>query len=257
MSDLCAPPLEPLILQPKDKANLTEWFQSLWCTTFNSKAVPCLTEKALQDDEGVCGDCIDAHSVLSWQRLLTSLQTSLIGIPITAEPLASRWTWTAAPSVMGKSCWALTWRSPSGWITVLLQLVHSPARTPPVIMFSWLPLYKSSLIWCTSVFVVFMKVFNLLTSTVSVVINGRESLFNPAQSFMVPCGKNILPWCVEVVDFQLISVNEKCLLGFLPGSSSVHTGHAYSIRNVAAQPAVLYFTRIFSESSGWRGQLKR
>lgn len=61
VSDLCAPPLEPLILQPKDKANLTEWFQSLWCTTFNSKEIPCLTEKALQDDVGVCSDFIDAH----------------------------------------------------------------------------------------------------------------------------------------------------------------------------------------------------
>ncbi|KAJ4925070.1 hypothetical protein JOQ06_017808 [Pogonophryne albipinna] len=56
-------------------------------------------------------------------------------------------------------------------------------------------------------------VFNLLTSSVSVTINGRESHFNPGKSFMVPCGS------------------------------------AYSIQNVCAQPAVLYFTRIISESS--------
>lgn len=36
-SDLCAPPLKPLILQPKDKANLIEWFKSLWSTTIDSK----------------------------------------------------------------------------------------------------------------------------------------------------------------------------------------------------------------------------
>ncbi|XP_034056347.1 titin-like isoform X6 [Gymnodraco acuticeps] len=55
-------------------------------------------------------------------------------------------------------------------------------------------------------------VFNLLTSSVSVTINGRESRFNPGKSFMVPCGS------------------------------------AYSIQNVCAQPAVLYFTRMITES---------
>ncbi|KAI4806461.1 hypothetical protein KUCAC02_017286 [Chaenocephalus aceratus] len=56
-------------------------------------------------------------------------------------------------------------------------------------------------------------VFNLLTSSVSVTINKRESHFNPGKSFMVPCGS------------------------------------AYSIQNVYAEPAVLYFTRIISERS--------
>ncbi|TMS16624.1 hypothetical protein E3U43_013917 [Larimichthys crocea] len=37
-SDLCRPPLKPMILQPKDKANLTEWFQSLWSSTVNNGA---------------------------------------------------------------------------------------------------------------------------------------------------------------------------------------------------------------------------
>ncbi|KAM7390439.1 hypothetical protein PAMA_008547 [Pampus argenteus] len=55
-------------------------------------------------------------------------------------------------------------------------------------------------------------VFNLLTSSVSVTINCNESRFNPGQSFMVQCG------------------------------------HAYSIQNLAAQPAVLYYTRILAES---------
>lgn len=36
-----------------------------------------------------------------------------------------------------------------------------------------------------------LQVFNLLTSSVRVIINGSESHFNPAQSFLVPCGKNI------------------------------------------------------------------
>ncbi|XP_074549862.1 uncharacterized protein LOC141807632 isoform X2 [Halichoeres trimaculatus] len=36
MSDLCAPPLKPLVLQPKDKANLTEWFKYLWSATVDS-----------------------------------------------------------------------------------------------------------------------------------------------------------------------------------------------------------------------------
>ncbi|KAM9333335.1 uncharacterized protein KZ484_018354 isoform 2-T3 [Pholidichthys leucotaenia] len=31
--DFCAPPLKPLVLQPKDRANLTEWFKTLWCST--------------------------------------------------------------------------------------------------------------------------------------------------------------------------------------------------------------------------------
>ncbi|CAJ1082132.1 uncharacterized protein si:ch211-161h7.4 isoform X2 [Xyrichtys novacula] len=56
------------------------------------------------------------------------------------------------------------------------------------------------------------SVFNLLTSSVCVTINGSESRFNPGQSFMVPCG------------------------------------NAYSIENVSSQPAVMCFTRILAES---------
>lgn len=36
-SDLCGPPLKPLTLQPKDKANLSLWFKSLWSITADSK----------------------------------------------------------------------------------------------------------------------------------------------------------------------------------------------------------------------------
>lgn len=55
-------------------------------------------------------------------------------------------------------------------------------------------------------------VFNLLTSSVSVTVDCNETRFNPGRSFMVECG------------------------------------HAYSIQNLTAQPAVLCFTRILEES---------
>lgn len=56
-------------------------------------------------------------------------------------------------------------------------------------------------------------VFNLLTGSVSVEVDCSKSLYNAGQSFMVP------------------------------------PGHAYSIHNVNAQPAVLYFTRVFTDDS--------
>ncbi|KAK2859504.1 hypothetical protein Q5P01_004124 [Channa striata] len=55
-------------------------------------------------------------------------------------------------------------------------------------------------------------VFNLLTSSVKVVINGKESCIDAGQGFTVECG------------------------------------NAYSIQNMYAQPAVLYFTRILTEN---------
>lgn len=36
-SDLCGPPLRALTLQPKDKANLSLWFKSLWSLNADSK----------------------------------------------------------------------------------------------------------------------------------------------------------------------------------------------------------------------------
>ncbi|XP_061777276.1 microtubule-associated protein futsch [Nerophis ophidion] len=55
-------------------------------------------------------------------------------------------------------------------------------------------------------------VFNLLTSSIKVSINTQESFFHAGQSFMVPCG------------------------------------HAYSLHNLVAMPAVLTFTRMVAES---------
>lgn len=54
-------------------------------------------------------------------------------------------------------------------------------------------------------------VFNLLTSSVSVVVDCNKSHYSAGQSFMVP------------------------------------PGHAYSVHNLNAQPAVLYFTRFFTD----------
>ncbi|XP_055784121.1 serine/arginine repetitive matrix protein 1 isoform X2 [Salvelinus fontinalis] len=56
-------------------------------------------------------------------------------------------------------------------------------------------------------------VYNLLTSSVSVTINGKENHYNPGQTFMVPCG------------------------------------HAYSLHNLTQEPAALLFTRMLAESS--------
>ncbi|KAL1006236.1 hypothetical protein UPYG_G00069590 [Umbra pygmaea] len=56
-------------------------------------------------------------------------------------------------------------------------------------------------------------VYNLLTSFVSVTINGQKTHYNPGQTFMVECG------------------------------------HAYSLHNLTQEPAALHFTRILVESS--------
>lgn len=143
VSDLCAPPLEPLALQPKDKGNLSEWFRSLWSVESGADVTPdqfdwyCYQGRAF----GIHVD-LNSGSFCSGKMLLGSY--------------------------MKKPLW-----------------VDHSATT----------------------------VFHLVTSSVNVVINGSGSRFHPAQAFVVPCG------------------------------------HAYSIQNVSAQPAVLYFTRIFSESS--------
>ncbi|XP_044031705.1 uncharacterized protein si:ch211-161h7.4 isoform X2 [Siniperca chuatsi] len=145
VSDLCAPPLKPLILQPKDKANLTEWFKSLWSATVDngSEITPDQFDWYFYQGRAI-GFLVDLNcgSICNGKILLGSY--------------------------MKKPLW-----------------VDHSATT----------------------------VFNLLTSSVSVTIDGSESRFNPGQSFMVKCG------------------------------------HAYSIQNVTAQPAVLYFTRILAESS--------
>lgn len=144
-SDLCAPPLKPLILHLKDKANLTEWFKSLWSTTGDNAP-------------GITPDQFDWYF---HQGRALGFQVDLnCGSICNGKILLG--------SYMKKPLW-----------------VDHSATT----------------------------VFNLLTSSVSVTIDGSVSRYYPGQSYMVPCG------------------------------------HAYSIQNVTAQPAVLYFTRIFAESS--------
>ncbi|XP_010751326.3 nucleolar and coiled-body phosphoprotein 1 isoform X1 [Larimichthys crocea] len=144
-SDLCRPPLKPMILQPKDKANLTEWFQSLWSSTVNNGAE-------------ITPDQFDWYF---YQGRAFGLQVDLNQGSICNGKIL-------LGSYMKKPLW----------------VDHSATA-----------------------------VFNVLTSSVSVIIDTRESRFNPGQSFMVP------------------------------------HGHAYSIQNVCALPAVLYFTRVLAESS--------
>ncbi|XP_023122063.2 uncharacterized protein si:ch211-161h7.4 isoform X1 [Amphiprion ocellaris] len=144
VSDLCGPPLKPLVLQRKDKANLTEWFKSLWSTVADNSAdiTPDLFDWYFYQDR-----------VIGFQADLNS----------------------------GSIC--------NGKI-----LLGSHAKKP-----LWVDHSATT-------------VFNLLTSSVNVIIDGSESHLSPGQSFMVECG------------------------------------HAYSIQNATAQPAVLYFTQILAES---------
>nr|XP_029135512.1 microtubule-associated protein futsch-like isoform X1 [Labrus bergylta] len=143
-SDLCAPPLKPLILQPKDKANLAEWFKCLWSASV---------------DKGP--EVSPEH--FDWYFY----QGRAIGFMVDLN---------------------------SGTICSGKILLGSYMKKP-----LWVDHSATS-------------VFHLLTSSVSVAIDGSESRFNPGQSFMVPCG------------------------------------HAYCIENVSRQPAVLYFTRVLTES---------
>ncbi|KAM3593213.1 uncharacterized protein V6R79_007819 [Siganus canaliculatus] len=145
VSDLCGPPLKPLILQPKDKANLKEWFKSLWSTSVD-----------------------DAPEITPEQFDWYFHQGRAIGFQVDQN--------------CGTIC--------SGKI-----LLGSYMKKP-----LWVDHSATT-------------VFNLLTSSVSVTINGSESRYHPGQAFMVPCG------------------------------------HAYSIQNTTSQPAVLYFTRVLAESS--------
>ncbi|XP_060949863.1 claspin [Limanda limanda] len=145
VSDLCAPPLKPLVLQPEDKAHLTEMFKTLWPST--------------EDD-----DCEISPDYFDWyfyQGKVCGFQVDLNCSSICNGKLL-------LGSYMKKPLW-----------------VDHSATT----------------------------VFNILTSSVAVIIDGRKSHFHPGQAFMV------------------------------------QSGHAYSLNNVTAQPAVLYFTRILADSS--------
>ncbi|XP_034717628.1 uncharacterized protein si:ch211-161h7.4 [Etheostoma cragini] len=145
LSDLCGPPLKRLVLQPQDKANLREWFKSLW---------------PIPDDKSpdITPDHFDWYSHKG--RAIGFLVDLNCGSFCSGKILLG--------SYMKKPLW-----------------VDHSATTA----------------------------FNLLSSSVSVTINGENLRFYPGPSFMVPCG------------------------------------HAYSIQNITAQPAVLHFTRILSESS--------
>ncbi|XP_055006762.1 uncharacterized protein si:ch211-161h7.4 [Boleophthalmus pectinirostris] len=146
-SDLCAPPLRPLVLQPKDKVNLQDWLKSLWPITDHKQRGPEITP---DDFEWHCyqgralGVMVDLHSgsICNGKMLLGSF--------------------------MKKPLW-----------------VDHSATT----------------------------VFSLLTSSVSLIVDCNKSCYSAGQSFMVP------------------------------------PGHAYSIHNLSAQPAVFSFTRIYSEKS--------
>ncbi|XP_030612585.1 uncharacterized protein LOC115799515 isoform X1 [Archocentrus centrarchus] len=143
-SDFCAPPLKPLILQRKDKANLTEWFKSLWPTTSDS-------------DPGVTPEQFDWYF---YQDRALGLQVDL-----SSDSFCS-----------GKMLLGSLMKMP-------LRVDHSATT-----------------------------VFNLLTSSVNVIIDGCESRFSPGTSFVV------------------------------------EYGHAYIIQNLTAQPAVLCFTRMFADA---------
>lgn len=127
---------------------------------------------------------------VSLQMDLRLLQTSLIGTSTEAERLASCRTCRVDPSWVERSCWVPSWRSLSGWITALQQsenliLLYFSHK----MSFSSLVISPASLL--ISFFIVFSKVFNLLSSSVRVTIDCSETCFNPGQSFMVQCGKNV------------------------------------------------------------------
>lgn len=77
----------------------------------------------------------DMHPLLWLQVVLRSVQTTLNGTSIKAEPSGSRWTSTLAPSVTGKSCWVPTWRNLSGWITAPQLSVHFTINHIPHLFF--------------------------------------------------------------------------------------------------------------------------
>ncbi|XP_071769887.2 uncharacterized protein LOC139923083 [Centroberyx gerrardi] len=143
-SELCGSPLRPLVLQVKDKANLTEWLTSLW---------------PVMIDNG--SEMTPDH--FNWYFY----QGRAMGFHMDLH--------------CGSFC--------NGKI-----LLGSYMKKP-----LWVDHYATT-------------VFNILTSCVNMTINGKESHFNPGQSFMVP------------------------------------HGHAYSIQNLTEEPAVLYFNRMLAGS---------
>ncbi|KAM4606757.1 uncharacterized protein ACJ7VT_016890 [Polymixia lowei] len=144
-SELCGPPLKPLVLQHEDKAYLTEWFSVLWPVTVET----------------------DGGQITPDQFEWFSYRGKALGFQVDLQ---------CDSFCNGKILLGSYTKKP-------LWVDHSAAA-----------------------------VFNVLTSCVSLTVNGRESRYNPGQSFMVPCG------------------------------------HAYSIHNLTDEPAVLYFNRMLAES---------
>nr|XP_020457957.1 uncharacterized protein LOC109961469 isoform X2 [Monopterus albus] len=144
-SDLCAPPLKPLILHPEDEASLRQWFKNLWSTPVHSAAEI-------------------SPNQFDWYIY----REKAIGLLVDLN---------------------------SGFVCSGRIFLGSYAKKPLFVDHSALTVFKHK------------------TSSVNVIIDGTKSCFNAGHSFMVKCG------------------------------------HAYSIQNVTAQPAVLYFTRILTESS--------
>ncbi|KAF7669281.1 hypothetical protein LDENG_00203230 [Lucifuga dentata] len=142
VSELCAPPLKPLVLEERDKANLTEWLKRVWSTTVGS-------ESEITPEQ------------FDW----FFYQGRAIGFQVDLQCSSFCNGKILLGSYMKKPLW-----------------VDHTATTA----------------------------FNVLTSSVSVTIDGSESRFRPGQSFMVVCGR------------------------------------AYSIQNLSAQPAVLYFNRMLA-----------
>ncbi|XP_029935853.1 treacle protein isoform X2 [Myripristis murdjan] len=143
-SEFCAPPLRPLVLQVKDKANLAEWLRNLWPVTVGNE-----------------GEVTPDH--FNWYFY----QGRAMGLHVDLH---------CGSFCNGKMLLGSYMKKP-------LWVDHSATT-----------------------------VFNILTSCVSVTINGQVSHFNPGQSFMVP-----------------------------------HE-HAYSIQNLTEEPAVLYFNRMLAGS---------
>ncbi|CAN9506288.1 unnamed protein product [Ophioblennius macclurei] len=143
-SDLCSPPLKPLVLQSTDKSNLADWFKDLWST-------PAKSDAAVTPDQ------------FDWYFY----QDKVMGLQVEHNTGSFCHGKMMLGSQMKKPLW-----------------VDHSATT----------------------------VFNLLTSSVSVTIDGSESRFSSGQSFVVSCG------------------------------------HAYSIKNVTSLPAMLYFTRMSADS---------
>nr|XP_015810651.2 muscle M-line assembly protein unc-89 isoform X1 [Nothobranchius furzeri] len=141
---LCAPPLKPLTLHSNDRANLAEWFQTLWSTTAHEPA-------ALTPDQ------------FQW----FFHQNRALGIQVD----------------LNSSCFC------SGKI-----LMGSYMKKP-----LWVDHSATT-------------VFHLLTSSLSVTVNGTVSRYRSGQAFSVECGQ------------------------------------AYSIQNTLSQPAVLIFNRMLAES---------